>query len=49
MKAKDRDSGSGARACNNDLCLYLLYLDHRFLAASIHLDYDDYGSAIVIQ
>ena len=49
MKEMDWDSGSGARACNHDLCLHLLYLDHRFLAASIYLEYDDYGSAIVIQ
>ena len=49
MKEMVKDSGSGARACNNDLCLHLLYLDHRSLAASIYLEYDDYGSAIVIQ
>ena len=49
MKETDKDSGRGARACNNDLCLHLLYLDHRSLAASIYLEYDDCGSAIVIQ
>ena len=49
MKEMDRNSGSGASACNNDLCLHLLYLDHRSLAASIYLEYDDHGSAIVIQ
>ena len=49
MKEMDRESGSGARACNNDLCLHVLHLDHRSLAASIYLEYDYCGSAIVIQ
>ena len=49
MKEMGRDSGSGAKACNNVLCFHLLYLNHRSLAASIYLEYDDYGSAIVIQ